>query len=62
LFGIANEESDIKDGVNRAEFTRRETLKAMNSINDDVSFTMELSTDFEDCIHFHLHYAKGKIP
>ena len=42
------ETKDIAEGISREELTRREILAAMNSINEDLSFTMELHTDFND--------------
>ena len=35
----------VKD---KAELTRREVLKAMNSVSQDLSITIELCDDFED--------------
>ena len=44
---IADKEiEDIENSVTRAEITRREVQKAMNTVNDDLKFTMELCTDF----------------
>ena len=39
---------DRKENVNRNELTRWEVLRAMNSVNNDLEFTMELCDDFED--------------
>ena len=41
-------EVDINDAVDKNELTRREMLNAMNSVNKDLQFTMELVDDFED--------------
>ena len=43
-----NEEIDVKNELTREEVTRREILKAINSISPNLTFTMELSKDFED--------------
>ena len=39
---------DMIDEVDRTELTRQEILIAMNSVNSDLQFTMELHTDFGD--------------
>ena len=39
---------DIKNNRSRREITREEVLKAMNNVNNDLTFTMELCEDFED--------------
>ena len=39
---------DIDMDRSRQDVTRSEILKAMNSINSDLKFTMELCTDFQD--------------
>ena len=39
-------ENDISSNRCRQEITRTEILKAMNSVNPDLSFTMELCKDF----------------
>ena len=39
---------DIRGNRGREDITRVEVLKAMNSINEDLSFTMELCGDFSD--------------
>ena len=39
---------DRENEVTHEEITRREMFKAMNSVNPDLSFTMELVTDFEE--------------
>ena len=39
---------DIESGLEREELTRNVMLEAMNSVNPDLKFTMELVTDFED--------------
>ena len=43
-----DEKSDVENNIERNELTRREVLKAMNSISKDLEFTMELCEDFED--------------
>ena len=40
--------NDIDENIDRVELTRTEVLKAMNSICEDIEFTMELSSDFGD--------------
>ena len=42
------EEQDIKENRTREDVTRKEIITAMNSVNDDLDFTIELSKDFED--------------
>ena len=42
------ESEDIEDGISRETLTVREVNKAMNSINEDVQFTTEVETDFEN--------------
>ena len=37
---------DMKTGITREEITRKEVLAAMNSVSEDLHFTMELCTDF----------------
>ena len=39
---------DTKENIDRIELTKREVLKAMNDINEDLEFTMELCSDFVD--------------
>ena len=41
-------EQDIEMGLTREQITRKEILIAMNSINSDLNFTMEMCTDFTD--------------
>ena len=38
----------MKTGISRNELTRREVQIGMNSVNKDLRFTMELSSDFPD--------------
>ena len=42
------EEIDRKDEINLDELTRKEVLKVMNMISNDLEFTMELCKDFPD--------------
>ena len=39
---------DTENERGRKDITKKEILKAMNSVNDDLSFTMEMCEDFED--------------
>ena len=39
---------DIDEKIDRAELTRKEVLKAMNMVNPDLEFTMELCSDFKN--------------
>ena len=41
------EKEDKENNINRQELTRNEMLKAMNSVNTDLQFTMEICSDFE---------------
>ena len=58
-------EKDENENVNRDELTRREILCAMNSVNSDLEFTMELCTDFADSklptLSFSLYMTKTGI-
>ena len=53
---------DLESGRNRDELTRTEVLKAMNAVNEDLEFTMELCTDFSDnklpTLSFSLFYGE----
>ena len=40
---------DIENNRDRIELTKCEMLNVMNDINQDLQFTMELCSDFEDC-------------
>ena len=42
------ENLDIVNGVSRKELTKSQVLIAMNSINEDLKFTLETSEDFSD--------------
>ena len=42
------QKNDVTNAIDRNELTRQEILLAMNSINSDIKFTMELSSDFPD--------------
>ena len=39
---------DMIDEIDRIELTRKKILEAINSMNEDLQFTMELNTDFAD--------------
>ena len=43
-----SEKDDRENEVDRDQLTKREVLKAMNSVNGDLTFTMELCSDFKD--------------
>ena len=47
-FDEYSEKEDIEAGISKEDLTRREVLKAMNSVNKDLEFTMELCSDFVD--------------
>ena len=47
-FDAGDEKDDEEVGTDRNELTRREVLRAMNSVNSDLVFTMELCSDFRD--------------
>ena len=42
------EKEDQDRGVSRKEVTKREIEKMMNDINEDLEFTTEMETDFEN--------------
>ena len=42
------EKVDEKENVDRTELTRKEMLRAMNSVSSDLSFTMEVCNDFDN--------------
>ena len=48
IFNVDVENADKLDRVDREQLTRQEVLRAMNSVNKDLSFTMELCSDFPD--------------
>ena len=56
---------DEKNGIKREDITRREILKAMNQVNVDPEFTMELCDDFKDKklpkLLFSLYVENGRI-
>ena len=56
---------DIESGITRDEITRKEILIAMNSVNHDLNFTMELCGDFVDgrlpTLSFSIWPGKDKI-
>ena len=49
-FAVSEEKKllDLENRITREEITKKEVLAAMNSINEDLNFTMELCTDFVD--------------
>ena len=64
-FDVDIEKDDREAKVDRNELTRQEVLKAMNSVNKDLEFTMELCTDFEDnklpTLSFSLYMSENGI-
>ena len=48
---------DLENNITRDEITRSEVLKAMNSINSDLNFTMELCKDFPQNDKNRWHFA-----
>ena len=54
---------DEKEGIKREEITRREILRAMNQVSQDLEFTMELCEDFPDrklpTLSFSIFAANG---
>ena len=56
---------DLEAGLTREEITRKEILLAMNSINSDLTFTMEMCEDFKDgrlpTLSFSLWPGKERI-
>ena len=64
-FDVDMEKKDRQEMVDRDELTRREVLLAMNSINSDIEFTMELCKDFDDLklptLSFSLYMTESGI-
>ena len=64
-FDADTERKDMEAAVDRNELTRTEVTRAMNSVNSDLEFTMELCTDFEGgklpTLSFSLYMSNGGI-
>ena len=48
IVDVELEKEDTENDIDLDELTRTEILKAMNEISEDLTFTMELCSDFPD--------------
>ena len=65
IFKEEQREQDIKENLTGEEVTRREILNAMNSVNADLTFTMEICQDFDNgripTLSFSLWPGKARL-